>query len=801
MYQYPYLEQFYRDNYSKLLDWSSPLRPSKSCPKNGAAGVAKFVDFYKKTHALSFTEDEVLTILNAETVSDGDTIFHQNLRVMRELKFVLPPESGSKKYTFTEEFVAFVESNHSVDYYIIEKLMSIASVDDLTMYFNFLICVMREAALYGQVIQYRDAADKFTLDVPDAEKRKEHQKRVYRVYGFKGDEARTVPENYTPNISYFCHAVLRQLGILAKSDVRIDNMGTLVLTPLGEIILGKIDENLREGKGEKQKRNQSERHSSEQILFQFEDATKFVWECIKLFNKNKELKLLLSSDYRANGGSMGNYLRINGCFVAQLGQNDMEGYESIYTDEEGYINNGFDARDIEQFADAINDVYKGKYKVEVAPNLYKLYKIQETKHIEPKIEKPVLISQDYQYMSAIKTKPFLILGGFSGTGKSIAVKSLAFSTCPCDGVLNSSETSPGNYLLLSVKPNWHDATDITGFRSSVNRNYYVTDFMRFVVKAKLYEKQNVPFFVCLDEMNLAPVEEYFADFLSVIESRTKKEDRTITTDPLIPASVFNDAEYADDFNIFLSLGIHPTEPVKDITEFNARIKESDEDAFYQEQWLVEELKQHGMTIPQNLVVIGTVNMDDTTNSFSRKVIDRAMTFETVVGEFSVDGYFGDGAQLLMEYCSNPVKGELYISDEIRATDLENDYLTEEEKTRIIGFINNINEDLKGTPFQISYRVLNETILLYRSKKEINRIVKGKYEEGVDFSLDLNNIFDDILMQKILPRIEGDYDKCHTAIAKLSKRAQETGWTRSIDKLEFMEQRFGNDKSGFTSFWN
>ena len=55
-----YLEQFYQENYLKLLDWSCPLRPSKSCPKNGAAGVAKFVDFYKKTQALSFTEDEVL---------------------------------------------------------------------------------------------------------------------------------------------------------------------------------------------------------------------------------------------------------------------------------------------------------------------------------------------------------------------------------------------------------------------------------------------------------------------------------------------------------------------------------------------------------------------------------------------------------------------------------------------------------------------------------------------------------------------------------------------------------------------
>lgn len=421
--------------------------------------------------------------------------------------------------------------------------------------------------------------------------------------------------------------------------------------------------------------------------------------------------------------------------------------------------------------------------------------------VAPKTEAPSMISQDYQYMSAIKTKPFLILGGFSGTGKSIAVKSLAFSTCPCDGYLNTSETSPGNYLLLSVKPNWHDATDITGFRSSVNSNYYVTDFMRFVIKAKMYEKKNVPFFVCLDEMNLAPVEEYFADFLSVIESRTKKTDRTIVTDALIPASVFNDSGYADDFNIFLSLGIHPTVEVTDLTDFNAQVKDSNEDIYYQEQWLVDELKQHGMTIPQNLIVIGTVNMDDTTNSFSRKVIDRAMTFETVVGKFSVEDYFGNGTQLLMEYCKHPAKGELYISDEVRATDLESNYLTNKEKEDIINFINNINQDLSGTPFQISYRVLNETILLYRSKKEIDRIVNGAYEVGVEFSLILNDVFDDILMQKILPRIEGDYDKCHVAIANLYRRAKDSEWKRSISKLAFMEQRFGNDKSGFTSFWN
>lgn len=263
MCNYPFLEQFYKDNFSKLLDWGSPLRPSKSCPKNGAAGVAKFLDFYKKTGMRSFTEDEVLTIINPKGVEDGDTIFHQNLRVMRELKFVSASDNGSKKYNFTEQFISFANSNHSVECYIIEKLMSLSSVDDLTMYFNFLICVMREAAIHGHVILYRDSADKFAFDVSDEQKRKEHQERIYKIYGFKGDEARNVPEHYTPNISYFCHAVLKQLGILTKSDDRIDNMGTLVLTPLGEFILKKIDENLQNVQQQSQEWKGGEKQSGQ----------------------------------------------------------------------------------------------------------------------------------------------------------------------------------------------------------------------------------------------------------------------------------------------------------------------------------------------------------------------------------------------------------------------------------------------------------------------------------------------------------------------------------------------------------
>ncbi len=422
--------------------------------------------------------------------------------------------------------------------------------------------------------------------------------------------------------------------------------------------------------------------------------------------------------------------------------------------------------------------------------------------IEPTSETTELDSREYAYMAAIKTKPFLILGGFSGTGKSLLVKSLAFTTCPCDGVLNTSETSPGNYLLVSVKPNWHDATDITGFRSSVNRNYYVTDFMRFLVKAKLHP--NVPFFVCLDEMNLAPVEEYFADFLSVIESRKRKKDGTIVTDAIVPASVFNDKDYADDFDVFLKIGLKPINEVKDITEFTAKVKESDSDEseFFEQSWLVEELKRDGLTIPQNVIIIGTVNMDDTTNSFSRKVIDRAMTFETIVGTFD-SSYFD--SDVTLGYVKNYRKGELFISDEVRATEMMEDgrfTLSDEEKNRIIGFINDVNSDLQGTPFKISYRILNETILLYRAKQKIVELMgEEEKKDGVEVNTDLNTIFDDILMQKVLPRIEGDFEKCDKCLVKLGDRAERMEWKQSSEKIEFMIKRFGKDHSGFTSFWN
>ena len=180
-----------------------------------------------------------------------------------------------------------------------------------------------------------------------------------------------------------------------------------------------------------------------------------------------------------------------------------------------------------------------------------------------------------------------------------------------------------------------------------------------------------------------------------------------------------------------------------------------------------------------------------------------MTFETIVGEFGEDYFEGDVA---LNYIKNPRKGELFLSDEVRATQMLTEgrfTLTKKEHTAILGFINGINEDLEGSPFKISYRILNETILLYRSKKRIAEIMEaeGGFEEDVEFDTDLNTIFDEILMQKVLPRIEGDYEKCNKCLTKLSTRAEDNDWLKSSEKIEFMITRFGTDKSGFTTFWN
>ena len=361
-----------------------------------------------------------------------------------------------------------------------------------------------------------------------------------------------------------------------------------------------------------------------------------------------------------------------------------------------------------------------------------------------------------KYLLALRTKPFLLLAGISGTGKSRIVREFAFKSCP-KYLQDEDGTTPGNYCMIEVKPNWHDSTELLGYYSNLSKEYQFKKFVKFLVKAKMYP--DVPFFVCLDEMNLAPVEQYFAEVLSILETRkhprnpeTKEVDmKTIKTEVIVEAkyfqqlgkmSIFKNKETGDplkqkltDRDIYMKL--YGIDEEKDI---NKEVGEK------------TELTTLGLTLPGNVLIIGTVNMDDTTHQFSRKVIDRAMTIEMNGGNLSA--MFGGSKNL--EYLEDEAEQQkwqnAFTQRYISADEVLNAHPQEAETImeKLPERLNELNKALKGTPFEVSYRVLNELTIMVGVLLDDN-------EEGKSIDDIINQAVDNILLMKILPRIEGDAD--------------------------------------------
>lgn len=385
----------------------------------------------------------------------------------------------------------------------------------------------------------------------------------------------------------------------------------------------------------------------------------------------------------------------------------------------------------------------------------------------------VITSTSYlPYLTALRTKPFMLLAGISGTGKSRIVRELAFKSCP-SYLQDEDGTTPGNYCMIEVKPNWHDSSELLGYYSNITKNYQFTKFVKFLVKAMMFPK--VPFFVCMDEMNLAPVEQYFAEFLSVLETRKKnKETDAIQSGVLVDSTYFSDYGLTGCKNngeVYMKL--HKT------GLDNIEAKESDS----------KSLIEKGLTFPDNVFIIGTVNMDDTTHQFSRKVIDRAMTIE-MNGEDLTKMF--DSANNL-EYLPDGQEWELALfqSKYIFADEVLNAHADEADtlKKQLTERLTAINNELKDTPFVVSYRVLNE-LIIYASVL----LDDGKsLQEAVDTAVDR------ITLMKILPRIEGDEDMLGLATDennRLCKLMPLVG-EESQKKLKEMNNRL---KTGFTRFW-
>lgn len=398
------------------------------------------------------------------------------------------------------------------------------------------------------------------------------------------------------------------------------------------------------------------------------------------------------------------------------------------------------------------------------------------------VESHNLNNKDKDYLRAMRTKPFLLLAGISGTGKSRIVKQMAFESCPDNAILRKDPTSPGNYCLVEVKPNWHDSTELLGYESKIGGDHYqLTPFIKFLAKAMLHP--DTPFFVCLDEMNLAPVEQYFAEFLSVLESRTKIYGH-IVSEPLIKADIFK--KYSLENQLF---------GIKGDNNSNGTINStSDPCVNYGKEYEVYVLlKKDGLRIPENVVIIGTVNMDETTHQFSRKVIDRAMTIEMNLPEGNpFMDFFSNSSELA--YREQPTNALLYFATETKASDVvnslasENADKTEWLKGEVANFLTRLNDAIDGTPFKVAYRVQNELILYF-----YQLWLEDKTAEWENI---LNTACDQILMMKVLPRIEGDSELLEIPLTKLISFC--APYTNASKKLDEMNIRL--DKSQFTSFW-
>ena len=375
-------------------------------------------------------------------------------------------------------------------------------------------------------------------------------------------------------------------------------------------------------------------------------------------------------------------------------------------------------------------------------------------------------------------KPFLILAGISGTGKTRFVRQQA------------ARTGLDNYCLVSVRPDWHEPSDLLGYISHLGSQpkYITTDVLRFIVKAwkhiadggfdlktgKVTEEQLneiQPYWLCLDEMNLAPVEQYFADYLSILETR-QWNDEVYQCDPLLKPSVLEN--------------IQPTDLGLDEGDI-----------------LWERFKENGISIPFNLIVAGTVNMDETTHGFSRKVLDRALSFD--FNEF----YPNDFNTYFLSNVQNKTFTYPIYSDASLSLNFASSFVKESSE-----FLSEVNSVLKNSPFELAYRALNELLLSVKCINPKNEI-------------ELQSVWDDFLMMKVLPRIEGDSEKLDfdgeksllTNLEAIMKEQLSAIWEgkkridlfretnegdviniecRSKAKISWMQTKL--EKFGFTHFW-
>jgi MoxR-like ATPase len=317
----------------------------------------------------------------------------------------------------------------------------------------------------------------------------------------------------------------------------------------------------------------------------------------------------------------------------------------------------------------------------------------------------------YNYHICLKTRPFIILAGLSGTGKS------KLSQLYAEAFGSSIENE--RYLRLPVRPSWNDDRYLLGYMNTVTGEYMTEPAVDFILAAEA-DHEHLSFF-CLDEMNLAHVEYYFSQFLSALEEEQPSFRR--------------------------------------IQLMSQRIQKR-----FQEQGKTLDVPAY-LSLPPNLLFTGTINVDETTQPLSDKVIDRANTIEF----FAVD----------LDKIPERQPGSVPLT--ISAMTWRS-YQARQPDTSYRTQILEVGKILNEADLGLGYRVVREMELYLANSK-------GLLSPEVAFDLQVK--------QRILPRVRGT-EAIRDMLEKLIDFTKNAHLPRSEKRLD--EMRFRLKRDGYTSFW-
>ena len=270
-----------------------------------------------------------------------------------------------------------------------------------------------------------------------------------------------------------------------------------------------------------------------------------------------------------------------------------------------------------------------------------------------------------------------------------------------------------NCTVVPVRPDWVDNRGLLGYFNPLTNEYSTTPFLSLLleareeeVRAEREERDPRPFFIVLDEMNLARVEHYFSDFLSALESGE-------------------------------AIPLHDSQAIEDgDTESGTRIPQN-------------------LRVPDNVFFTGTVNVDETTYMFSPKVLDRAFTIE--FERVDLEGYTGDEG--------DEERSGLDLSADDEGLHLKpytkpgrDDWLrfTELAGGRFYKTLLQLHGILEREHRHFGYRVANE----------IARFVNLARRQATDSDEATKAAFDLALLQKVLPKFHGTQQELEDLLTRL-----------------------------------